>query len=187
MVSEIDPGFPVLMLQTLMLFQETLDYQLELADHLGLTNVQNLYPSPADLAMSDPDGTLHRRDADACCEIRKVLPLDRALARWPVTISGRKRFQASTRARIDVFDEHAGRLRVNPLAEWTARDIRDYMTAHALPLHPLVGKGYPSIGCAPCTTAVAAGEDPRAGRWRGTDKVECGIHFADGRLMRAAS
>jgi phosphoadenosine phosphosulfate reductase len=188
MVSEIDPGFPVLMIDTLMLFEETLAYQLELSAHLGLTNVRNLRPDPADLAAQDPDGTLHRRDPDACCEIRKVLPLDRALQRWPVTISGRKRFQASTRSTIEVFEAHDDRLRINPLADWTAQDVRDYVSAHGLPLHPLVPRGYPSIGCAPCTTPVKAGEDERAGRWRGSDKVECGIHFgADGRILRVAS
>jgi len=152
MVSEIDPGFPVLMLDTLVLFQETLDYQAELAGRLGLGNLQNLQPDPEDLKGADPTGTLHQYDTDACCEIRKVMPLDRALARFPVTVSGRKRFQSATRAAIEVFEAHDDRLRINPLATWTAQDIRDYMVAHDLPLHPLVAKGYPSIGCAPCTT-----------------------------------
>lgn len=188
MVSQIDPNFPVLMLDTLMLFQETLDYQAELAARLGLRNIHNLRPAEEDLLLSDPANDLHLRDTDACCEIRKVLPLERAYARWPVTISGRKRFQAATRSSIEVFEEHDNRLRVNPLADWTAPDIRAYMEAHDLPLHPLVSKGYPSIGCAPCTTPVKPGEDPRAGRWRGTEKVECGIHFgADGRIRRVAS
>jgi phosphoadenosine phosphosulfate reductase len=170
-----------------MLFQETLDYQQELAARLGLTNLRNLRPDPADLARVDPGDTLHRRDTDACCDIRKVRPLERALARWPVTILGRKRFQAATRAQVEVFEAHDDRLRINPLAGWSAQDIRDYMTAHGLPAHPLVARGYPSIGCAPCTTPVRPGEDPRAGRWRGTDKLECGIHFgADGRVRRAS-
>ena len=86
-----------------------------------------------------------------------------------------------------MFEADGERLRVNPLAHWNAQDLRAYMDAHDLPRHPLVAKGYPSIGCAPCTTRVAEGEDPRAGRWRGTDKVECGIHFgADGRILRAS-
>lgn len=187
MVSTIDPGFPVLMLDTLMLFQETLEYQAELCERLGLTNVQNLTPDAEDVRGADPTGTLHQYDTDACCEIRKVMPLDRALRRYPVTISGRKRFQASTRAALEVFEAHDSRLRINPLATWSAADLRDYMLRHDLPLHPLVTKGYPSIGCAPCTTPVKPGEDPRAGRWRGTEKVECGIHFgADGRIFRVA-
>jgi phosphoadenosine phosphosulfate reductase len=188
MVAEIDPGVPVLMIDSLMLFEETLDYQRALSAYLGLSNVQHLHPDATDLARLDPDDTLHRRDPDACCVIRKVAPLDRALRRWPVTISGRKRFQAATRAGLEVFETDDARLRVNPLAHWRAAEIRDYMEAHDLPRHPLVARGYPSIGCAPCTTRVAPGEDDRAGRWRGSEKVECGIHFgADGRILRAAS
>jgi len=187
MVSRIDRRFPVLMLETQMLFPETLAYQSELAAHLGLQNLRNLRPDPAEVAAVDPDGTLNAQDADACCDLRKVRPLDRALRRWPVTISGRKRFQSSTRAEIEVFEAQDGRLRVNPLASWNATDVRAYMAQHGLPLHPLVSRGYPSIGCAPCTTPVKPGEDARAGRWRGVDKVECGIHIgADGRILRAS-
>jgi phosphoadenosine phosphosulfate reductase len=188
MVAGIDRHLPVLMIDSLMLFEATLEYQRTLSDHLGLTNVQHLHPDGADLARLDPDGTLHRRDTDACCVIRKVAPLDRALRRWPVSISGRKRFQAATRASLEVFEADGDRLRVNPLAHWSARDLRAYMDAHDLPRHPLVAKGFRSIGCWPCTTPVAEGEDDRAGRWRGSDKVECGIHFgADGRVLRVAS
>lgn len=188
MVSELDRDLPVLMIDSLMLFDETLDYQRTLSAHLGLTNVQHLQPDATDLARLDPDGTLHQRDTDACCVIRKVAPLDRALRRWPVTISGRKRFQASTRVALEVFEADGERLRINPLALWSAQDLRDYMTAHDLPRHPLVARGFKSIGCWPCTTPVADGEDDRAGRWRGSDKVECGIHFgADGRILRVAS
>ena len=188
MVADLDRDLPVLMIDSLMLFEETLEYQRDLSRYLGLTNVQHLRPDPTDLARLDPDDTLHQRDPDACCVIRKVAPLDRALRQWPVTISGRKRFQASTRAALDVFEADDSRLRVNPLAHWGPADIRAYMDAHDLPRHPLVAKGYPSIGCAPCTTRVAPGEDERAGRWRGSEKVECGIHFgADGRILRVAS
>ncbi len=188
MASEIDRDFPVLMIETQMLFPETLVYQRDLSAHLGLRNVRNVRPDAADLAREDPDGTLNRRDPDACCDLRKVRPMAKELDRWPVTVSGRKRFQAATRATIDVFERLDGHVRVNPLAEWSAQDLRGYMTEHALPLHPLVSRGYPSIGCAPCTTTVRPGEDSRAGRWRGVEKVECGIHFGqDGRLLRQAS
>ncbi len=186
MLSRIDPDAPVLLVDTLMLFEETLQYQRELAALLGLTNAQHLHPDPADLEALDPDGDLHRRDPDGCCVIRKVAPLDRALRRWPVAISGRKRFQSPTRAGLEVFEADRGRIRVSPLAGWSARDLGDYMDAHDLPRHPLVARGYPSIGCAPCTTQVRPGEDLRAGRWRGGEKLECGIHFgADGRVARA--
>jgi phosphoadenosine phosphosulfate reductase len=188
MVADIDRDLPVLMIDSLLLFEETLEYQRDLSAHLGLRNVQIVKPSEFDLLRLDPDDMLHQRDMDACCDIRKVLPLDRALRRWPVSITGRKRFQASTRATLEVFEADGERLKVNPLARWSAQDLRDYMDRHALPRHPLVARGFRSIGCAPCTTAVREGEDDRAGRWRGSDKVECGIHFgADGRILRAAS
>lgn len=186
MASRIDRDLPVLLVDTLMLFPETLEYQRTLAGALGLRNVQHVRPDAKDLEALDPADDLHRRDTDACCVIRKVAPLDRALRRFPVTISGRKRYQAATRARLDVFERDGARLKVSPLATWSPRDIAAYMDLHELPRHPLVARGYPSIGCAPCTTRVSAGEDHRAGRWRGTEKVECGIHFgADGRLLRA--
>jgi phosphoadenosine phosphosulfate reductase len=188
MVADVDRDLPVLMIDSLLLFEETLEYQRDLSAHLGLRNVQIVKPSEFDLLRLDPDDTLHQRDMDACCDIRKVLPLDRALRRWPVSITGRKRFQASTRATLEVFEADGERLKVNPLARWSAQDLRAYMDAHALPRHPLVARGFRSIGCAPCTTPVREGEDDRAGRWRGSDKVECGIHFgADGRILRAAS
>jgi phosphoadenosine phosphosulfate reductase len=187
MAAEVDRALPVLMIDTLMLFEETLGYQRSVAERLGLTNVQHLRPAAGDLATLDPDGTLHTRDSDACCVIRKVAPLDRIRGRWPVTISGRKRYQGPTRAALGYFEPEGERLKVNPLAFWGPADMRAYIDAHDLPRHPLVAKGYRSIGCAPCTTPVGEGEDERAGRWRGRDKVECGIHFgADGRVLRAS-
>jgi phosphoadenosine phosphosulfate reductase len=186
MIAVLDCDLPVLMIDTLLLFEETLDYQRRLADRLGLTNVQHLQPASADLAALDPDDTLHGRDPDACCVIRKVAPLDRALARWPVSISGRKRYQTSARARLMPFEADGDRLKVSPLAAWRRDDLRAYMTAHDLPPHPLVARGYRSIGCLPCTTPVAEGEDERAGRWRGLRKVECGLHYGpDGSIRRA--
>jgi phosphoadenosine phosphosulfate reductase len=188
MVADLDRDLPVLMIDSLLLFEETLGYQRTLSAHLGLRNVQILRPAEVDLQRLDPDGTLHRRDTDACCDIRKVLPLERALRHWPVSITGRKRFQASTRIALDVFEAEGERLKVNPLAHWSSAELRAYMDRHDLPRHPLVAKGYRSIGCWPCTTPVRDGEDERAGRWRGSEKVECGIHFgADGRVLRAAS
>lgn len=187
MVSGIDRDLPVLMIDTLMLFEETLAYQREVADRLGLTNVQHLRPSAADLAALDPDDRLHSRDSDACCMIRKVAPLDRIRGRWPVTVSGRKRYQGPTRAALQHFEPEGERLKINPLAFWGPAEMRAYMDTHDLPRHPLVAKGFRSIGCAPCTTPVGEGEDERAGRWRGREKIECGIHFgADGRLQRAS-
>ena len=181
MVSRIDPATPVLFLETGMLFAKTLSYQRDLARHLGLTKVRLIRPDPQDIDMLDPDAGLHADNPDGCCYLRKTLPLRRALAPFAASITGRKRHQAATRAALPLFEaDGTPHLRINPLANWAPADVRDYIVAHDLPRHPLVARGYPSIGCAPCTTPVAKGEDPRAGRWRGSDKTECGIHF-DGR------
>lgn len=186
MVSRINPAAPVLFLDTQLLFPETLTYQRELADHLGLTDVRVL---TADTSKTDPDNTLHQRDTDACCNLRKTEPLNAALAGFGGWITGRKRFQSGTRSALELLeiDADTGKLKLNPLANWTVEQIADYFETHNLPRHPLVAKGYPSLGCAPCTTPVAEGEDARAGRWRGTDKLECGIHFVNGRMERIAS
>ncbi len=186
MVAEIDRTTPVLFLQTGMLFAETLAYQRDLARQLGLTDVRIIAPDPADLAGDDPDGTLHRDNADGCCFLRKTLPLRRALESFGAWITGRKRVQAATRAGLEIFEEDRenGMLKVNPLAHWDGAAVRAYMRALGLPPHPLVARGFPSIGCAPCTTPVRAGEDPRAGRWRDQAKTECGIHFDGERWVR---
>jgi len=187
MVAEIDRTTPVLFLQTGMLFAQTLAYQQELAERLGLGDVRLIRPDPEALAQADPAGRLHASDPDACCHLRKTAPLTRALEPFDAWITGRKRYQSASRAGLAVFEADAdGRIKVNPLARWDAVMIRDYMNAHDLPLHPLVGEGYPSIGCAPCTTPVAPGEDVRAGRWRDRGKAECGIHFEGGRARRSA-
>ncbi|MCX2724060.1 phosphoadenylyl-sulfate reductase [Roseibium salinum] len=177
MVAQVDPSTPVLFIDTVKLFPATLIYRDELIERLGLTNVRTQKPDGEDLARNDPAGMLWMNDTDTCCHIRKVLPLERALDGFDAWISGRKRFQSATRATLEFFEIDAGRVKVNPLANWTPADILDYARTHDLPPHPLVAQGYPSIGCLPCTSKVAPGEDPRAGRWRGQDKTECGIHW----------
>lgn len=186
MVAQIAPSTPVLFIDTLMLFPETLTYQRELAQTLALSDLRVIGPAREALFARDPDALLHRANPDACCALRKTEPLERALAGFGAWITGRKRFQAGTRASLDAFEaeEGTGRIRINPLAGWSAQDIAAYLDRHALPRHPLVAQGYPSIGCAPCTSPVSAGEDARAGRWRGQEKVECGIHFIGGRVVR---
>jgi len=186
LVSRIDRGLPILFVDTEMLFAETLAYQTDVAERFGLRDVRRIRPDAATLAAHDPDGTLHRSDHDACCALRKTAPLDAALIGFDAWLTGRKRIQGGARTDLPECEiDAAGRLKVNPLAFWTKSDIRDYMDRHDLPRHPLVSKGYPSIGCAPCTTPVAAGEDERAGRWRGSGKTECGIHIdAGGRIHR---
>ncbi|MFV0245723.1 MAG: phosphoadenylyl-sulfate reductase [Qingshengfaniella sp.] len=185
LVAVIDRSTPVLFIDTEMLFPETLAYQAEVAQKLGLADLRRIRPTPAALSAEDPDGTLHQTDPDACCALRKTRPLEKALAPFDAWITGRKRFQAGTRAALDFFEaDGPSRIKVNPLAHWAPADVQDYLINNRLPRHPLVAKGYPSIGCAPCTSPVAPGEDPRAGRWRGRAKEECGIHFVNGQIMR---
>jgi phosphoadenosine phosphosulfate reductase len=188
MVSRINPATPVLFNETGMLFPETLAYQREVAAELGLTNVRIVRPTAASLAAVDRNGRLHLADTDACCHLRKVVPIERALEPFAAWITGRKRYQSGTRKGMPLV-EHDGahRVKLNPLADWSAADVRAYREAHDLPPHPLVARGFASIGCASCTGPVAADEDPRAGRWRGAAKTECGIHFNGARFVRAGA
>jgi phosphoadenosine phosphosulfate reductase len=184
-LSLVAPAAPVLFVDTQMLFPETLDYQRAVAEALGLTGIRVIRARAMHLAVEDPANALHLADTDSCCDLRKTRPLREAIAPFDSWISGRKRFQSGTRARLPLVEEEHGKLKLNPMADWSADRINDYIRVHDLPRHPLVAKGYPSIGCAPCTSPVAEGEDPRAGRWRGKDKVECGIHFEGGRIVRS--
>nr|WP_257817355.1 phosphoadenylyl-sulfate reductase [Phenylobacterium sp. J367] len=149
-----------------------------LAARLGLTEVRDIRPHYADLATADPQSKLWQTDTDACCHVRKVVPLDRALGGFGAWITGRKRFQGGDRLRLKVVEESGGALKFNPLANWTKAELDAYAAEHDLPAHPLVAQGFPSIGCWPCTQPVEEGEDARAGRWKGLDKTECGIHVA---------
>ena len=179
-VAQVDPGLPVLFLETGKHFPETLAYRDQLVARLGLTGLINLRPDPELLAKRDESGLRWSYDPDGCCEIRKVLPLAAALAGYDATLTGRKAFQSATRANLPRFEvdtsDAQGRLKINPLIDWSADDVAAYIAEHDLPPHPLVEQGYPSIGCSPCTHKVAPGEDPRSGRWKGWDKTECGIH-----------
>jgi phosphoadenosine phosphosulfate reductase len=147
-----------------------------LQDLLGLTDIRTSGPHPADRARIDPAGTLWSRDTDSCCNIRKVVPLRRALEGFEAQITGRKRFQTIARSVMTPVEYFEGRFRFNPLADWTLADLDAYMAAHELPHHPLADDGYPSIGCMPCTRRVQSGENYRDGRWAGLEKDECGIH-----------
>jgi phosphoadenosine phosphosulfate reductase len=179
LVASVDASVPVLFLDTGKHFAETLAHRDLLVERLGL-NLVVLIPDPAELAKKDETGLRWSYDPDGCCEIRKVRPLEKALAGYDACFTGRKAFQAATRANLPRFEvdtsDAQGRLKINPLIDWSAEDINAYFTAHDLPRHPLIAQGYPSIGCSPCTTQVAPGEDPRSGRWKGWDKTECGIH-----------
>ena len=171
---------PVLFLETGKHFPETLAYRDDLETRLGLTNLVNLYPDLEELAAKDESGLRWSYDPDGCCEIRKVRPLARALETFDASFTGRKAFQSASRANLPRFEidgsDAQGRLKINPLIDWSQEDIDAYFAEHDLPRHPLVAEGYRSIGCSPCTRPVGDGEDPRAGRWSGWDKTECGIH-----------
>jgi phosphoadenosine phosphosulfate reductase len=188
MISEVAPDTPIFFLDTQKLFPETIAYRDQLVRELGLTNVQIIAPDEADLKTSDADGTLHERDTDQCCYIRKTLPMARATAGYSVMISGRKRFHGAAREDLQFVSVQDGVLKVEPLAAFTSLDLATYMQKHHLPSHPLRLQGYRSIGCMPCTSLGGTDEDPRAGRWQGSEKTECGIHFtANGTLVRTVS
>ncbi|MFZ5669166.1 MAG: phosphoadenylyl-sulfate reductase [Pseudomonadota bacterium] len=178
LASQVSRDIPVLFLDTGMLFGQTLDYRKQLAARLGLTDVRDLRPRFAELAVHDPRADLWKSDTDACCNIRKVIPLDTALGGFDAWITGRKRFHGGDRLRLSVVEEAAPHVKFNPLANWTKDDLDAWAAEHDLPAHPLVANGFPSIGCWPCTSPVEAGGDVRAGRWAGQDKTECGIHVA---------
>lgn len=188
MVSRVDPALPILFLDTQMLFKETLAYQTDVASQLGLSDVRHIKPVAAEVSEIDPHGALNQRDKNTCCDLRKTRPLQTALNGFDAWITGRKRFQSASRATLEVFESDGDqRLKVNPLAHWQPKDLHRYITAQDLPRHPLVARGFPSVGCAPCTSAVETGEDPRAGRWRGSEKTECGIHFPEQELVPTPS
>lgn len=176
---------PVIFLETGKHFPETLDYVARIGSELGL-DLRRALPDPRLIGAEDPAGDLWRDDPDMCCRLRKTLTLQDALDPFDSWISGRKRFQAGTRAALPILERDGAKIKVNPLALWSAGDIAAYMRRHGLPQHPLVARGFPSIGCAPCTRAVRPGEDLRAGRWAHMpDKTECGIHLGpDGRIRR---
>jgi phosphoadenosine phosphosulfate reductase len=177
LVAQIDKATPILFLDTGKHFLETLTYRDILIDRFGFTDARSLEPDPADLAREDPGGDLWSRNADRCCHLRKVIPLDKALQEFDAWITGRKRYQTSHRAALPVAEVSDGRIKINPLATWTEAQINQAFKDFRLPRHPLFDDGFASIGCAPCTRRILEGEDSRAGRWSGSDKTECGIHF----------
>ena len=178
LVARVDPSIPVLVLDTGKLFPETYAYIEQLSNHLGLTDVRLHRPSDEDVMAKDADGNLYRTDPDACCDMRKAQPLASALRAFDAWITGRKRFHGAERSKLHVIEAQDGRIKINPLATWEQGWIDDSFEERGLPRHPLVAEGYLSIGCTTCTAPVAPGENVRAGRWRGSDKTECGIHCA---------
>ena len=177
LVAKVDRATPILFLETGKHFLETLTYRDILIDRFGFTDARSLEPNPADLAREDPAGDLWSKQPDRCCHLRKVLPLDKALQGFDAWITGRKRYQTSHRAALPFAEVSDGRIKINPLARWSEPQINQAFKDFRLPRHPLFDDGFASIGCAPCTRRILDGEDSRAGRWAGSEKTECGIHF----------
>jgi len=177
MVSRVDPATPVIFVDTGRLFEETLAYRDALAERFGLTDLRTVGPAAERIDALDPDKRLWQANPDLCCYLRKVEPLNRALDGFDAWITGRKGYQGATRVGLPPIEAFDGRVKVNPLARWSRDEITAHFAAHDLPRHPLEAEGFLSIGCLPCTDRVAPGEDPRAGRWRGSEKTECGIHW----------
>ncbi len=175
-MADVDPAIPVVFPDTGWLFEETLAYRDTLIATLGLRDVRSIKPSEATLSRDDPDRELWFSDPDACCRIRKVEPLARALAPFSAWINGRKRFQGGLRADIAVVEDDGVRLKFNPFANVSREEIEAIYKLAKLPPHPLTASGYKSVGCMPCSSRTSADEDARAGRWRGRAKTECGIH-----------
>jgi phosphoadenosine phosphosulfate reductase len=175
-MADVDPAIPVIFLDTGWLFEETLAYRDTLIATLGLRDVRSIKPLDETLSREDPDRELWFSDPDACCRIRKVEPLKRALAPFRGWINGRKRFQGGLRADIPVVEDDGSRLKFNPFANVSREEIEAIYALAKLPAHPLVTSGYLSVGCMPCSSRTLADEDARAGRWRGRAKTECGIH-----------
>ena len=175
-MSDVDPAIPVIFLDTGWLFEETLAYRDTLIERLGLRDVRSIKPSEETLSREDPERDLWFSNPDACCRIRKVEPLQRALKPFDAWINGRKRFQGGLRADIAMVEQDGTRLKFNPFANVSREEIEAIFKAADLPSHPLAASGYLSVGCMPCTSRTSPDEDERAGRWRGRPKTECGIH-----------
>jgi phosphoadenosine phosphosulfate reductase len=175
-VADVDKSIPVLFLNTGWLFEETLQYRDQLIEHLGLTDVRSATPSAEAVAIADPARDLWFSNPDACCDLRKVLPLERALAELDGWLNGRKRYQGEERSSINAVEADGDRLKFSPFSFITKEEIDGIFKSRNLPRHPLEAKGFRSVGCMACTSRTEAGEGDRAGRWRGRNKSECGIH-----------
>lgn len=177
LIAEVDPGMPIVFIDTGMHFQQTLQYRDDIRDFLKLTDIRTVTGDKAEIKAVDPKGVLNKSDPDACCEVRKVRPLEPALAGFEAWITGRKRFHGGGRAHLAVVEFSEGKFKFNPLADWTHEHVEQYFVDRKLPKHPMVADGYPSIGCWPCTVRPEDPNDIRSGRWVGFKKEECGLHL----------
>ncbi|NNG40368.1 phosphoadenylyl-sulfate reductase [Flexivirga sp. ID2601S] len=179
LASTVLPGVDVLFLDTGYHFAETLQTRDRVAERYRVT-VRNLTPRQT-VAEQDADYgvALHERDPDLCCALRKTQPLDEALDEYDAWATGLRRAESESRRNTATvsYDDRRDKIKLAPLAAWTDEHVAAYIAEHDLISNPLLSQGYPSIGCAPCTRRVLAGEDARAGRWSGSEKTECGIHL----------
>jgi phosphoadenosine phosphosulfate reductase len=180
LVAQIDPATPVIFLDPLKLFGETIKYRQTVTALLGLSDVRIVKPDPAEVEKRDPHGVLWQQNHDACCALRKVEPFAKALEGFDAWVTGRKRFHGGQRGALPTVEAEDGKVKINPLATWSRERILEHFVSRKLPPHPLVADGYLSIGCMPCTERVKPGAGIRDGRWAGTDKDECGIHLPMG-------
>lgn len=181
MLAEIEPRVRIFNLETGYQFPETLELRERIKQRYGI-EVEYIRPEmTVDEYEAEYGGPLYVIRPDQCCLDRKILPLRRAVVGYEAWISAIRKDQTGDRAKASVvqWDEKFNLVKVNPLLEWTKKDVWNFITKHDVPYNPLHDRGYPSIGCWPCTAPVGAGEDERAGRWRGTGKKECGLHVVE--------
>lgn len=181
MLAEIEPRVRIFNLETGYQFQETLDVRERIKQRYGI-EVEYIRPEmTVDEYEAEYGGPLYVIRPDQCCLDRKILPLRRAVVGYDAWISAIRKDQTGDRAQASVvqWDEKFNLVKVNPLLDWTKKDVWNFITKHDVPYNPLHDRGYPSIGCWPCTAPVGEGEDERAGRWRGTGKKECGLHVVE--------
>lgn len=177
MASKIDKGLKVIFIDTNCHFRETIEYKDRIVSLLGLTNIVEYAPTKKDLNLYDPEGNLYEKHHDLCCAIRKVEPIKRSLEGLSAWISGIMRSQSETRKNVHMVEKYKGDIyKINPLVNWTSKDSYLYMEKEGLPHHPLFEKGFPSVGCEPCTFLPTAEGGERSGRWKGKPKTECGLH-----------
>ena len=177
MISEIDRSLPIILLNTNFLFKETIEYKDYLIGKFKFSNFKEVSPSIEDLKINDSKGTLWKEDPDLCCNIRKVLPLQKELQKYDAWISGRKSYHEGERTNLKFFEYINKKIVVNPLAKEKQNFVNSYFKIHNIERHPLFESGYQSLGCTHCTVKTSKIDSTRSGRWANKIKTECGIHY----------
>ena len=177
MISDIDRSFPIILLNTNYLFKETIEYKDYLIGKFKFSDFKEISPSVEDLKINDSKGTLWKEDPDLCCNIRKVLPLQKELKKYDAWVSGRKSYHEGERKNLKFFEYINKKIVVNPLAKVKRDFVNSYFKIHNIERHPLFESGYQSLGCTHCTVKTSKIDSPRSGRWANKIKTECGIHY----------